>query len=686
MNHRLTFLFLLVFLAACNKINPSSVKSFENSRIRIITSGEGYFQVSKEECIQQGFDWGNAENLQLSYRGEAYPFWFENPEKLTLGFYAPPVKDINLVDNVFILSNDQPDVRRQFDLHQLEVGTTKEENGSKGVYHFVIEPQKLYLPQIAGQDHWVWEMLTPGEQIENEFEIPVFPGAQAIVKIRIWNPASQNNGDKSKVNISINNHHFTIFVMAMHGWQEINLEIDRQVLKMKNSIQLSYELFPGEIPKKIYLDRIEVVFSTVIELGDKVQSFFTGDNQIHLNVLNPGTLISFDQNNLPAKVYSVQTTGNAYLHQELGAYYSWIPTGNFSLATEILPAAEFTFDEDWNAAELLIIAPEEFHQTLNPFIEFKKKQGLNTLIVSPQKIYDFYDSGFPSSEVLKKFIQKAWILGEGHLKYLLLIGDYSYAPVTYQDFVRFVPSVFIDSNSTGQTISDFRFGDINEDQIPELAVGRVPARTAEQLEVWIKKVIDYERAIPDNWYQIGAIADSSDPVYGSVAQEFLDRKKSKVPTKFYNSHNFTVLSDFFSTPYSLILYFGHGSIDLWGKGKILSTEKVRDLPDVAGAPVILDFSCLNGYFIHPEKESLAEALLFQPEGGAVGIYTFGAQSLLEDQINLIQLLEGIIQAPRQSRIGDFLFFLNNEKDKDHLLLSDILDTGIYFGDPSMDIP
>lgn len=134
------------------------------------------------------------------------------------------------------------------------------------------------------------------------------------------------------------------------------------------------------------------------------------------------------------------------------------------------------------------------------------------------------------------------------------------------------------------------------------------------------------------------------------------------------------------------MYFGHGSIGLWGKDQILSPNKVEQLPQVNNPPLVLSFTCLNGYFIHPEQQSLAESLLFQPNGGAMAVFTFTGQALVVDQEKMITMVKNNLLSKESLRIGDLI----SESLSEVIPLlnpnADIINSTIYFGDPSMPIP
>jgi hypothetical protein len=308
------------------------------------------------------------------------------------------------------------------------------------------------------------------------------------------------------------------------------------------------------------------------------------------------------------------------------------------------------------------------------------------MIISPQEIYDANNAGTPSIDSIQKVIQSIDQIEPGQLDYLLLVGDYTYEIVDYQEFIGYVPSFFISTGLYGETISDYPFTDLNADLFPDLSVGRIPATTSEQVTAWVEKVILYERSNPSDWNQITVISDPADTNFLAFAQQFLHPFVDKYPTQLINDPNSDEIQEIFKSSYTMAVYFGHGSIDLWGSEKILSIPMLSELPTSPAPPILISFSCLNGYFIHPQKISLAEGFLFYPGGGATGIFAPTGQTLVEDQGKLLQFLQNKLQSNDHSRIGNLIYHQKGENFPEDYSSVNIFQTFIYFGDPAMLIP
>jgi len=180
-----------------------------------------------------------------------------------------------------------------------------------------------------------------------------------------------------------------------------------------------------------------------------------------------------------------------------------------------------------NGYKLLIVAPEEFIEALQPLKDFKDATNRPTLLLSLEGIYVSF-VGDDTAEKVKKCI--AEYENTYGIEHVLLVGDSDRFPVRYTYKKRinttentvlaltYVPSDLYyadlyyegtgdfcswDANGNGfygEIIYDFAGGswhepDLNIDDLdlrPDVAVGRVPASTLSEVERYVDKVITYE--------------------------------------------------------------------------------------------------------------------------------------------------------------------------------------------------
>jgi len=70
----------------------------------------------------------------------------------------------------------------------------------------------------------------------------------------------------------------------------------------------------------------------------------------------------------------------------------------------------------------------------------------------------------------------------------------------------------------------------------------------------------------------------------------------------------------------VVTYLGHGSEEVWAGEGLLTADDVRGLHYVPRLPVVVTLNCRNGFFHDVYTESLAEAWLKAPHGGAIAVW------------------------------------------------------------------
>jgi hypothetical protein len=274
---------------------------------------------------------------------------------------------------------------------------------------------------------------------------------------------------------------------------------------------------------------------------------------------------------------------------------------------------------------------------------------------------------------------------------VLLVGDASYDPKNYLNLPEsnFLPAFFVQTQFGGQTASDLPFSDLDGDGIPDIAVGRVPASTDVEVAAFVRKTIAYENQISqaETSSYLLAIADGQEASFRHDAQRFLDIFTGYRGSKLYTPEtgitdaNLTI-QEYFNEGYTFISYFGHGSVTMWGKDRLFTVEDAATLSN-AEYPIVINMTCLTGLFTHPRIESLAEALLFNPDGGAVAILAPtsltlpGEQSLFSTPFGLA-LHSGVYE-----HLGDIFLFAQRDMSISSPTNRDVLETFLLIGDPGL---
>jgi hypothetical protein len=128
----------------------------------------------------------------------------------------------------------------------------------------------------------------------------------------------------------------------------------------------------------------------------------------------------------------------------------------------------------------------------------------------------------------------------------------------------------------------------------------------------------------------------------------------------------------------LTTYIGHASVEMWANSVFLSSD-ASALTNGSRLPVVFAMNCLNGYFHDLYTESMAEALLRSPNGGAVAVWA--SSTLTEpDQQSFMshELFRQLFRTDVNLTLGDAV-----TRAKFAASDPDVRKSWILFGDPTM---
>jgi hypothetical protein len=103
---------------------------------------------------------------------------------------------------------------------------------------------------------------------------------------------------------------------------------------------------------------------------------------------------------------------------------------------------------------------------------------------------------------------------------------------------------------------------------------------------------------------------------------------------------------------SLISYVGHGGAAVWASENVLNTWDAESLLAQSTQPVMVTLDCLNGYFVAPNFDSLAEGFLKVEGRGTIAAFAPSGQSLDEPAHVFHKALMKELVSGQNERLGD----------------------------------
>ncbi|MFT3745461.1 MAG: C25 family cysteine peptidase [Pyrinomonadaceae bacterium] len=132
----------------------------------------------------------------------------------------------------------------------------------------------------------------------------------------------------------------------------------------------------------------------------------------------------------------------------------------------------------------------------------------------------------------------------------------------------------------------------------------------------------------------------------------------------------------------LVNYAGHGSTGLWANSDFFTMNQVSQLTNATHPSFFSMLSCLNGYFIMPNRDTLSETLLFSPSGGAAAAWASSGTTTPDIQELMAQRFFQQMSDGPITRLGDLI------KDSKTVITAgtDVRLSWVLNGDPTLKIP
>jgi hypothetical protein len=334
-------------------------------------------------------------------------------------------------------------------------------------------------------------------------------------------------------------------------------------------------------------------------------------------------------------------------------------------------------------ADFVIIGHSDLLESVEFLKQLREQQGLSVVLVDVEDLYDEFNFGSKNTWALKDFLLRAYQFWNPQPRFVLLVGDASYDPRNYLGFGEFdlVPTKFVDTEYL-TTASDDWFVDFNDDGLPEMAVGRLPAESAEEAATVVSKIIAYE-GVAGLMYEALVVSDANDSIdfegaSADAAAELLE--VSLEVTEIFRGRSATARTDLLNLLNQgqlLVNYVGHGSTQTWN-GNLLTSLDARTLTNSPYLPFLVSMTCLNGFFQDPYSESMAEAFLKAEQGGAVAVWASSGLTLPEEQAVMNLELIQLVSSGHGLTIGQAVM-----RAKQTVNNQDIRRTWILFGDPTL---
>jgi hypothetical protein len=697
-------LFAAFVLSACSSfsiplLSPGTA-SLTTDRIKIVVRVGGWMRVSAESLRAAGLDLNSIDptRVQVLDRDVVIPA-LASREGIT--FYAQASTTPFVAENVYILQWNQA--------RGLTFAETSPSLSATPATTYTatlaLEENSLYVPEAVETDRRLWQRLTaPAETTIHASLADRAPG-DARAEIILW---SFNQDPQIHPN-----HHVQLTwnqkVVGDVKWDgrtlyTMTVALPANVLRDgDNTIQLKLPGDTGAIADIVLLDRINILYPRKLSAVQDQLEFETDAPVLRVGNLSSNAASVYDITNprAPVRISSAQVNGSAVTFAtNANSLRRFLVLGQNAIPHQplrLVPMSAMDLHRDSLRADEIIVTHPDFVEAVKPLVDWRKQHGVETLLVTTEQVYDEFGFGRADPAALRAFFMYAADHWNPAPRAVLLVGKASHDIYDYQrgPNKNLVPTHIQPTLSLGQAASDNWFVAASaDDPHPRLAIGRIPAKSVEQVKTVVEKIRSYEAQSSAGWQKRAVFAaDSKEPQFSASVDALAARLPSTVQAKKIQpavaqaelaARRADILREW-NAGALLMTYIGHGSIETWAAGPLLAAQDVANLSNRNALPILLTPTCLDGYFYDPFKDSLAEQVLFNPNGGIIAGVVPTGLSFPDAQDRLTDLLAREWFERHAATLGEALTRAKQQLPRDPGT-DEVTETFVVLGDPMLKLP
>ncbi len=313
--------------------------------------------------------------------------------------------------------------------------------------------------------------------------------------------------------------------------------------------------------------------------------------------------------------------------------------------------------DEASSPEMLVIYHRLFNETARSFTSYRSANfpspgSGDVKAVDIESVYDNFSGGLKDPVAIRNYLKYLYdnysANGSPVIEYVMLMGKGNYDPKDVmgrgQDYI---PFYFIGERE----VDDFLVKlDDSEDELVDLAIGRIPALEAQKAAGFLDKLMDYEASGQTGPWNCKAVFVADDEFgprfdnefYHMGDTEYISSKSGLIPeymdvVEIY-LHDYPFqgstkpaatrdLLDQWNDGALIVNYLGHGSHQQLADELVLRIPDLNSLFNGPRLPLFLPFSCTVGDLDQIFMSSLAHQAVMLKDHGAIGSIAAVAPSM-----------------------------------------------------------
>ena len=624
------------------------------NEIMIKVKQDGVYYISATEIGQAlGLSYGDAKSLLSTYEmsllnGTGTVACIQNPDGEGFYFYGRSIDSIYTSLNAYrmVWAN-------RLDMQAVSAAGSTITTNSTFTDHRHFEKDSIAVTGYFSSpesDYWIWAYANPGDEdtdndaVSMAFDLPAVSSdaVNASIQIKLYGAISSGLPDEHKVSVILNGTSIGDVVWTGKTCKDADLTFSQSLLVSgSNNLSVTAVLNSGISNSIIYIDSFDLTYSRkhsayanqlLFNLADATECTISGFSTNSIGI------IGLRDNAKPEGLtdFSTDYTNGSWCvsFQRIDGItnYAAFTLGTGLMADEIKAVSDKVLMSTTNIGTYIIITSKDLAPAAQKLAEYRTGQGLASKVVLTSDIYNEFSAGISTPYAIKDFLQYAVNNWAKPPKYVLLAGSGSY---DYKDNLakgECIIPVMLFNTGSGMFGCDTWFTDLDGNAAPDLSIGRIPAMTENELELYVNRLKTYEGSNNEIWRKT-IVLTADNPDSGGDFRFTSDKIADKIPndyavTKIYVSNaNSTACNSMLISSFNdgalLINYIGHSGVNFLTQDTppLLSTNDIPFLVNSNKLPIVTGMSCVLGRYEIPGYSCLAEELLMAENGGAIAVWS-----------------------------------------------------------------
>jgi hypothetical protein len=709
---------------------------------RVLVREEGFYQLGYDELASAGLpvDSLDPATFQLFHQGSEVAIQVEGEGDGTFDssdyvlFYGEGIESKYTADNVYWLTYGKSLGGLRMETRDVtpdsaEVPLTYQANNH-------LEINDIYLSIMPGSEsleRWMWKLIDTrnGQSWSTTFSlVDPYPNI-ATLRVALLGYLNFPMSPDHHVKVYLETNYEGNFVRTFLGeawwdgltWEITELQIDEGLLVPgENTITVECPNDTGVGVDLVYVDWMSLDYQSGFSAFDdkllfsyeesgnwnyEVEGFTTNDVMVY-DVTDSNAVVKL----IGGVVELVESEYTLQFEDSLSQpkkYWTMTDAGTLTVQA-IEQDTTSSLQSLTNNAEHLIIAHHNFSSQAETLRDFRKSQGLVSMWVDVQDIYDEFNFGIVDVHAIRNFLAYTIDNWDPYPSYVLLFGDGHFNPKGYKlskynawEESYISPYLAPVDPDILETAADNRYVTlVGEDILPDMMLGRLAVNNTEEASAVVEKIITYETTPPPgDWReQIMAVTDNPDNagnfylISDNLLNCCLPGPFTADKVYFKNTHLTegdarAAIQAGINAGKLIVNYIGHASTSQWAGEGLFKRTDIASLSNSDRMPIMLPMTCMDGYYINPGSNepgiypSIAETITRIADKGAIASWspTGWGNVSGHDVLN-----RGFFNALFQSGDGMMTLGMATQAGKIDLFSTgtnqDLMDTYLLFGDPA----